>query len=193
MHDQHRDIARHLVQFIPGRVAELLQLRIVIAEAENEVDLLHDVRVLRGPVTERRLDGGDQSLGPSGGGSMLADTACMPPPITCPWESTKPGSRARPPRSTMRVAAPLCFITSSAVPTARMRPALDGHGFRPGIGVVDGDDGTPGIDDLRLLRRAGCGGGEKGGGCDAGKEGSAGDGEDHDGLSQLLELDLCTQ
>ena len=31
--------------------------------------------------------------------------------------------------------------------------ALDGHGFRPGIGVIDGDDRSARIDDVGLLRR----------------------------------------
>src|ERR1700739_2016017 len=56
---------------------------------------------------------------------LLAAPRCTvisePPPMRkCTWESLKPGSRRRPPRSMMRVSGPASFLISALLPTARI-------------------------------------------------------------------------
>ena len=59
---------------------------------------------------------------PSGGASMLAESACRPPMTMCPCGSTKPGSIARPLRSISCVFGPFSFMTCAFVPTATILP-----------------------------------------------------------------------
>jgi hypothetical protein len=53
--DEDGNVLRDGVQFFLGRVAQLLELRVVVAEADDELRLLDGSRVLLGPVAQRLL------------------------------------------------------------------------------------------------------------------------------------------
>ena len=57
--DEDGNVLRDGVQLFLGRVAQLLQLRVVVAEADDELRLLDSGGVLLGPVAQRLLQRGD--------------------------------------------------------------------------------------------------------------------------------------
>ena len=122
--DEDGNVLRDGVQFFLGRVAQFLELRVVITEADDDFDLLDGGGVLLDPVAQRLLQRGDVLDLAVGRGQEIGGERLQAADDDMPVGVDKAGDEGLALEiHELRVSGPFSFMTSLRLPTAMILPS----------------------------------------------------------------------